>query len=158
MFEKNLSFLKSRGQSLTELALLLPLLVLILLGTVDLARVYNSYVTLTNAAREGARYGATHPLNPSGATNTDAIRTRVIQEAANSGVALSSENITVECISAAVDAHSGSSTDCASPSVQLGDPIRVRVAYDFSFVTTYLFGIGTMSISNYAEMPIFAGK
>ena len=150
--------MQDRGQSLTELALLLPLLILILLGTVDLARIYNAYVTLTNAAREGARYGATHPLDSGGATNTSAIRARVIQEASNSGVSLVPENITVDCIAAAVDAHSGSSADCASPSVQSGDPIRVRVAYDFSFVTTYLFGVGTLSISNYAEMPIFAGK
>jgi Flp pilus assembly protein TadG len=50
-----------RGQSLVELALSLPLLLLILLGTVDLGRAFFDYVELRNAAREGAGYGARRP-------------------------------------------------------------------------------------------------
>ncbi len=49
---------RQRGQSLAEFALLLPLLMTILVGTLDLGRAFYTYVSLTNAAREAARYAA----------------------------------------------------------------------------------------------------
>lgn len=49
---------KSRsGQSLVEFALILPFLLLIILGTFDLGRAVYSQTVISNAAREGARYG-----------------------------------------------------------------------------------------------------
>ncbi len=59
---------KERGQAAAELALLLPVLLLILLGCIDLGRMFASWVTLTNAAREGARYGSMHPADTPGIT------------------------------------------------------------------------------------------
>src|SRR5687768_13841793 len=44
-----------RGAVAVELALLLPVLLLILIGTVEFGRAYNAQITLTQAAREGAR-------------------------------------------------------------------------------------------------------
>lgn len=46
------------GQALTELAISSVVLILILWGAVDLARVYNVDTTLQEAARVGARHGA----------------------------------------------------------------------------------------------------
>ena len=46
-----------RGQSLVEFALVLTPLLLILLGIIQFGFVFNTYVTLTNAAREAAREG-----------------------------------------------------------------------------------------------------
>jgi Flp pilus assembly protein TadG len=46
---------RSRGQSLTEFALILTPLMLVLLGIIQMGLVLNAYVTLSNAAREGAR-------------------------------------------------------------------------------------------------------
>lgn len=46
------------GQSTTEIALALPLLLVILLGLVDLGRAYGLASTLSNAAREAAIYAA----------------------------------------------------------------------------------------------------
>jgi len=46
-----------RGQSLVEFALVLMPLFIILLGIIQFGFVFNSYVTITNAAREGARTG-----------------------------------------------------------------------------------------------------
>lgn len=43
-----------RGQSLVELALLLPILVFVLLGGADLARAYAAQIATQNAARAGA--------------------------------------------------------------------------------------------------------
>jgi hypothetical protein len=44
-----------------ELALLLPLLLVLLLGTIDFGRAFFGWVAVTNAARVGANYAATHP-------------------------------------------------------------------------------------------------
>ena len=48
-----------RGQTLAEFALLVPLLVILIFGFVDVSRIYQSWVTIEGAAREGARYGVT---------------------------------------------------------------------------------------------------
>jgi Flp pilus assembly protein TadG len=47
-----------RGTALLEFALVAPLLVVLLFGTIEMGRVLNSIVLVTNAAREGARRGA----------------------------------------------------------------------------------------------------
>jgi Flp pilus assembly protein TadG len=45
------------GAVAVELALILPLLVLIVLGAVDFGRFANTYIAVTNASRAGAAYG-----------------------------------------------------------------------------------------------------
>lgn len=52
---------RRRGQSLVEFTLLLPVLMIVLLGLLDLGRAYYAYVAITDAAGEGAAYGARHP-------------------------------------------------------------------------------------------------
>jgi Flp pilus assembly protein TadG len=47
----------ARGQSLVEFALVLVPLLLLILGVIQFGLIFNSYVTMTNAAREGARTG-----------------------------------------------------------------------------------------------------
>lgn len=44
-----------RGAAAVEFALLLPLLLMLVLGTIEYGRAYNAQITLTNAAREGVR-------------------------------------------------------------------------------------------------------
>jgi hypothetical protein len=48
-----------RGQAIVELALVLPILLLVILGTVNLGWLVTSQLILTHAAWEGARAGAT---------------------------------------------------------------------------------------------------
>ena len=60
---------RERGQSLVELAIALPMLLLLLLGTVDLGRAYADYVALKNAARDGAGYGILKPTDTAGMTS-----------------------------------------------------------------------------------------
>lgn len=127
---------ESRGQSLTEFALLLPILLLLMLGVVDVARAYAAYVTITNAAREGARYGMENPTDSSG------IQAHVNQEA-GPGFTLT---INITCPGYA---------SCGS--AYNGDPITVQVDYTYNFVTTYLFGVGSLTISNSATMAITNG-
>lgn len=49
----------NRGQALVETALVLPLVLMILLGIAQFGLIMNAQLTLQNAAREGARMGAT---------------------------------------------------------------------------------------------------
>ena len=58
--EKHSSPGRHRGTAATEFALILPLLVTILLGFFDLGRAVHNDIILSNAARVGAEYGATH--------------------------------------------------------------------------------------------------
>ncbi len=53
-----------RGQSLVELALVLPVLMIVLMGLLDLGRVFYAYVGITGAAAEGAAYGVTAARRP----------------------------------------------------------------------------------------------
>ena len=46
------------GQAFVELTLLLPLLLMMLMGVVDFARVFHTALAITQAARAGAAYGA----------------------------------------------------------------------------------------------------
>jgi Flp pilus assembly protein TadG len=61
-----------RGQSLTEFALALPILALLLFAVIQFGIVFNNYVTLTDATRAGARKAAVgrQLANPQGTTVT----------------------------------------------------------------------------------------
>lgn len=61
-----------QGQSLTEFALALPILALLLFAVIQFGIVFNNYVTLTDATRAGARKGAVARRlpNPTSATVT----------------------------------------------------------------------------------------
>ena len=124
---------KHPGQSLIELALILPVLMFILVGIVDFGRVFNAYIIITNAAREGARYGAMHP------TDEDGIKDYVINEAVGSGINIGADDVEVGFPNGTLDP---------------GNPIRVTVTYDFPLITEFLFG-GSTTIQSSAEMVIF---
>ncbi|TAK27603.1 MAG: pilus assembly protein [Chloroflexota bacterium] len=59
MFRKD-----ERGLAATELALVLPLLLLILFGIIEGGRIFSAWLEITNDAREGARYGAVRAGDP----------------------------------------------------------------------------------------------
>ena len=57
-----------QGQTMTEFALVLPVLVLLLFGVIQFGILFNNYVTLTDAVRSGARKAAVsrQSSNPTG--------------------------------------------------------------------------------------------
>ena len=56
------------GQELAEYALTLTIFLMIIFVILDLGRAVYAYSALSNAAREGARYGAVHPGDYTGIT------------------------------------------------------------------------------------------
>ncbi len=144
-----------QGQSLTELALLMPFLVILLLGTIDLGRAYFTYVGITNAAREGARAGMDNPTNAGDCSTSKTIRYSVCQELQSSGFTLAnpSTDIAIEC--SALSPESYSSANCST--VATGGRIRVTVQYNFSFMTTQVIGLNSLMMKNWAAMTITNG-
>ena len=52
---------RSRGQAVVEFAIVVPVMFLLLLIALDFGRLFFSYVSISNAAREGAAYAAGQP-------------------------------------------------------------------------------------------------
>jgi Flp pilus assembly protein TadG len=57
---------RRKGAAAVELAVILPVLILIVLGCVDFGRFAYTYVAVTNAARTGAGYGSSHGYTKAG--------------------------------------------------------------------------------------------
>jgi Flp pilus assembly protein TadG len=55
---RRISRKNERGQAMVEFAIIVPILLVVLLGIMQLGVVYNNWVSLTDAARAGARKGA----------------------------------------------------------------------------------------------------
>ena len=60
-----------RGQSLVEFALVMMPLFIILLGIIQFGFIFNAYVTITNASREGARLGTVYVYDASTSKNVN---------------------------------------------------------------------------------------
>lgn len=108
---------RESAQALVEFALVIPMLVLILMGVFDLGRGIYAYNVVSNAAREGARYGSTYP------TDTAGIQSR----ARANTVALDPAQITV--------------TSQCSPDCEVGSTVVVAVSYTFYPVTMFFLPI-----------------
>ena len=65
---------RERGQAIIELALTLPLLLLIVLGIFDFGLMFQKYEVVTNAAREGARVGVLPGYSTTGPSSDAALR------------------------------------------------------------------------------------
>jgi Flp pilus assembly protein TadG len=52
-----------RGAAAVEFALILPLLVMLIVGMIQFGFVFNAYITVTHAAREGARMAAVNAFS-----------------------------------------------------------------------------------------------
>lgn len=76
------------AQALVEFALILPLLLVLIIGAMDLGRVFYVKTILTNAAREGANYLS---RNPADYTNT---LIAIITEGNSSGVTITAGEVT----------------------------------------------------------------
>jgi Flp pilus assembly protein TadG len=86
--KKKIQIRNEQGQTMTEFALVLPVLALILFAVIQFGIVFNNYVTLTDATRAGARRAAVSRQDP----NRDAA---VIAAVRNSASDLNSSKLSV---------------------------------------------------------------
>lgn len=47
--------LNKKGQSIVEMALILPIIIMLFMGMIEFSRIFGSYLLVTHASREGAR-------------------------------------------------------------------------------------------------------
>ena len=107
-----------QGQSLVEIALLLPILLILFLGIAEVGFLLFSHVQVANAARSGARDGTLCKLQINGNDCTTTGLTTIVETAVYAEAAslnMNSLNTTVTW---------------AAPSVQAGQPITVTVNYN----------------------------
>jgi PKD repeat protein len=120
---------RSRGQSLVEFAIILPIMFVFLAAIIDLGRVFYATVTLNNAAREGAFQAANDPTSYQAGqacdTTTNLVVCRVQLESKDSGIAIAATDISMTC----------SVSGCPD---QAGSTVTVRVSGQFQLVTPLL--------------------
>ncbi len=130
------------GQGLVEFALVLPILLLLVIGAVDIGRAFTIKVMLENSAREGAYYMVNHAEE--GKANSFALAKTAVQiEAQDSGFTIPTQNIDVQCMQ-------GTTVNNTCPS---GSTVIVTVKYEFAMVMSNLFG-GPNMLVNDARMLI----
>ena len=118
----------SRGQALVELALILPVFLVLFASALDLGRLYYSQITINNAAKEGAleasrnptSFDSTKPCNatPTGSSAWSSTRRRVRSTRSRPG------DVSLTC----------SPSPCPT-TPQIGDTVTVSVTGEFTLVS-----------------------
>jgi Flp pilus assembly protein TadG len=118
---------RSRGQSLVELALVTPILLLLLLGAVDMGRLFYAEIAVTNAAREGAMVAATSPTSYVGGAACDASTNAVTCAATREGqggfVTVSPTDVAMACSPSCTKAYGTTVTVTVTGHFQLLTPL-----------------------------------
>jgi Flp pilus assembly protein TadG len=127
--------IRETGQSVIEMALAFPVLLLLLLAVIDFARIIDAGIVLTNSAREGARYGS----KDRSLTESD------IQQLVVSDVLGSGSNVTV---------MDDFSTDNVGVVKGL-DEVTVTITYNFGLWFGGLINMNSVELTREAVMPVF---
>jgi Flp pilus assembly protein TadG len=89
------SWRDEHGAAVVEFALVVPLLLLLLWGIIDMGRAFYTLNNLASAVREGARRAAVMATNPTSGTNPAVIRSTVTTSFKPLGPPLRPESVTV---------------------------------------------------------------
>ena len=117
-----------RGAAITEFALLAPVMVLLVMGVVDLARGYQMQIRLENAAREGAAFAQ---LNPNDVTCGDF--GTITEHAMGEDLRMAG---TVRVFGEDVSGNmTVPITGCTSDTVESGERVLVEVSQSFDVIT-----------------------
>jgi Flp pilus assembly protein TadG len=149
----------SEGQSLVEFALVLLPLVLVLLGIMQFGLIFNAYVTVANAAREGARAGTIFvPDANASQSSNDSNRAAYISANVNAALGfLNPAEVTT------VSTYSSGSTACqgtASDPRRKNQCVNVAVTYHLTPIIPLIGDLlpraadGKMSIPAKSQMVI----
>jgi Flp pilus assembly protein TadG len=128
---------REEGQSILEAAIILPILLLLVAAVVDFGRVFDAYIVITNAVREGARYGTLRDPQPP----VDEVANIVVVDVVGSGT-----NIT----------QMDGFTAADNVEVLMGSTaVTVTASYEFDLWFGGIIGIPKLTISKRAVMPMF---
>jgi hypothetical protein len=128
----------SLGQSLVEMAVTAPILLLILAAIIDMGRAIDAYISMTNGVREGARYGSLHPTDPG------TIALRAVNETNGSGINFTGMSLSPSDIRVSFPGGG------AYP----GNPIRVTAEYDLPLYFGGIVRLSHIHLSKAADMAI----
>jgi PKD repeat protein len=153
---------RSRGQSLVEFALLLPLLLLILMVGIDFGRVYLGYINLQNMVRIAANYAANNPtawdlpLTPAKSATQASYKDQIINDAKATNCKLPvAGGVPVVPNPTFTDQDGDGDTD------SIGDLAKVALTCQFRIVTPIISGIvgsgGNLGVSADAVFPVKSG-
>jgi Flp pilus assembly protein TadG len=141
---------KQPGQALVEFAFVLPMLLLLALGVIEVGRYAYISILVGNAARAGAAYGAEHLANassdPTVQAKVQAAATNDFQNNGQTGLSVSS-NSTCGC-----DSNGTISSDTAANCAPTGTPPTCTVGH--WAVTIHVTASGTFNaLFNYPGIP-----
>jgi PKD repeat protein len=136
----------SRGQSMAEFALILPVLLMLLLIGIDFARVYLGWVNLQNMTRIAASFAANNPSAWDDPGDAGA-RTRYLELVAN-------ESKAINC-----DLTGGVRDPEFVAGTELGDPVDVAFSCQFPVLTPVISQVlgGSVLVSASASAPVRFG-
>jgi Flp pilus assembly protein TadG len=133
------------GQNLIELAIAMPLLVLLLTGIGDMGRAFFSYIQITNAAREGARAASRLPCDAGDAAQRGVYANRIVQSTRNEvdGAVVAPGDLTIAINPRPVE------DGCQTA----GQPIVVTVSYPYVTILSGGSGIASFTMRSSTAMP-----
>jgi Flp pilus assembly protein TadG len=123
---------RSNGQSIVELAIVLPVLMLLLLAAADFGRLFYTWIAVNNAARAGAQYGSQTVIT---AANSAGMALAALTDGVNiAGLTASASQCT--CVTGiSVPVCSGSSYNCAN--APQATYVEVDTQAPFSTIVSY---------------------
>jgi Flp pilus assembly protein TadG len=119
---------QSRGQTLVEFAIVMPIIVLTVLGLVDLGRAVYSYNTLAQSARQAARTAIVNQ-------NETNVRDQAIASAPTLGLTTANIDVCFKTSATTQNSCASSSDDCPQSTRVLGCLALVRTHIDYRPMT-----------------------
>lgn len=123
----------SHGQALVELAILLPVVLLLAVAIVDLGNALQRYVVLTDAVRDGARYGSLYGTRISAADHADPrnVKYHVRREAESLGITEADIVVYYEVYGGNPAARYDASVIANRQYAVTGNFLRVEASYEY---------------------------
>lgn len=106
-----------KGQSLVEFTIVLPILLILIMGMIESGMMLNSYITIENASREGARAGII-------GNSDNQIKELIIARSPS----LDPDNLTISIIPNELNRKSG-------------DSLLVKVTYNYKIIVPIINGV-----------------